>query len=77
MSRLAGRYKEALDLLNLSELSRETGRALRTLQAYRREEWEPSEAAVTELIGFLRDKSRTWADVADKLAALQEEERDA
>ena len=76
MTEIKTKYLSALGLLNLSEVSRETGRAYRTLQAYRRGELEPSPKAVLELIGYLRAKGETLKNAAEELAAHQEEEPD-
>lgn len=70
-------YKEALNLLNLSDFSRETGRALRTIQGYRRGDWKPSDAAVREIIEYLRERADSLSNAADELAALREEEGNA
>lgn len=71
------RYLEALRLLNLSDLARETGRGYRTLKAYRSGERRITEAAATELVKYLRDQSKGFSAAADALAAaLKEEDKD-
>ena len=71
------RYLEALRLLNLSELARVTGRGYRTLKAYRIGERRITEAAVKELVEYLRDQSKEFTAAADALAAaLEEEDKD-
>ena len=67
-------YLQALARLNLSDVSRETGRAYRTLQAYRRGELQPSAAAVSELIAYLRAQTKSSTHAADKLTAAQRRE---
>ena len=71
---LAKWYKEALGGLNLAELARETGRSHRMLHAYVRGERRVTDAAVRELIEYLRTKSDTFTAAADKMAAALEEE---
>ena len=71
---LAKRYKETLNGLNLAEVARETGRGHRTLHAYVRGERRVTDAAVRELIEYLRAKSDTFTAAADKMAAALEEE---
>ena len=70
------RYLEALRLLNLSDLARETGRGYRTLKAYRGGERRITEAAVTELVEYLRAKSSDFSAAADALAAALEKEKE-
>ena len=67
-------YKETLSGLNLAEVARETGRGHRTLHAYVREERRVTDAAVRELIMYLRAKSDTFTAAADKMAAALEKE---
>lgn len=71
---LRGRYREALDLVNVSELARETGRALRTLQAYKYGERRVTDEAARELVDYLEARSRALAAAADSLAAAVSEE---
>ena len=71
---LAKRYKETLSGLNLAEVARETGRGHRTLHAYVRGERRVTDAAVRELIEYLRAKSDTFTASADKMAAALAEE---
>ena len=72
---LAQRYRETLTSLNLVEVSRETGRGLRTLHSYLGQERRLTDPAVRELIEYLRAKSDTFTAAADKMAAALEEER--
>ena len=67
-------YRETLSGLNLAEVARETRRGHRTLHAYVREERRVTDAAVRELIVYLRAKSDTFTAAADKMAAALEEE---
>ena len=71
---LAQWYRETLTSLNLAEVSRETGRGLRTLHSYLRRERRVTDAAVRELIEYLRAKSETFTAAADKMAAALEEQ---
>ena len=73
---LAQWYRETLHGLNLAEVSRETGRGLRTLHSYLRRERRVTDPAVRELIEYLRAKSDTFTVAADKLAAALEEQED-
>ena len=67
-------YRETLASLNLAEVARETGRGHRTLHAYVRRERRVTNAAVRELIDYLRTKSDTFTAAADKMAAALEKE---
>lgn len=74
--RVEDSYLGALRLLNLAELSRETGRGYRTLKSYRTGERRITEAAAKELVEYLRARSDKLSAAADALAAaLEEEER--
>ena len=76
--RTEDRYRKALGLLNVKEVSRETGRAWRTLMAYKRSERRVTESAARELLDHLRDRSQQLTAAADALeAALEQEEADA
>ena len=71
------RYLKARRLRNLSDLAKATGRGYRTLMAYRNGERRITEAAVKELVEYLRDQSKEFTAAADALAAaLEEEEKD-
>ena len=71
---LAQWYRETLTTLNLVEVSRETGRGLRTLHSYLRRERRVTDPAVRELIEYLRAKSDTFTAAADRMAAALEKE---
>ena len=71
---LAEWYREILTSLNLVEVSRETGRGLRTLHSYLRRERRVTDPAVRELIKYLRAKSDTFTAAADRMEAALEEE---
>ena len=71
---LAQWYRETLTTLNLVEVSRETGRGLRTLHSCLRQERRVTDPAVRELIEYLRAKSDRFTAAADKMAAALEEE---
>ena len=62
-------YLRALELVNLSHLSKESGRAYRTLQAYRMGDRRVTERAVQELAGYLRERSQDFVQAADSLVA--------
>lgn len=70
-------YRETLASLNLAEVARETSRGHRTLHAYVRRERRVTNAAVRELIDYLRTKSGTFTAAADRMAtALEKEDED-
>ena len=72
-----GAYLKALDLLNLSEVSKSTGRAYRTLTYYRRGERRVTEAAAWELVEYLQGRAdRLEAAAAALRAALEKEAGD-
>ena len=71
---LAQWYRETLTTLNIVEVSRETGRHLRTLHSYLRQERRVTDPAVRELIEYLRAKSDTFTAAADRMEAALEEE---
>ncbi len=71
---LAEWYRETLTSLNLVEVSRETGRGLRTLHSYLRRERRVTDPAVRELIKYLRAKSDTFTAAADRMEAALEKE---
>ncbi len=60
-------YLRALERVNLSDLARESGRAYRTLQAYRRGEFLPPVEALRELADDLHDRAREFTDSAQTL----------
>ena len=69
---LERRYREALRGLNYAEVSRETGRGLRTLHAYMNGDRRVTDPAVRELIGYLRVRSATFTTAADQMEAALE-----
>ena len=62
-------YLKALARLNISRVADDTGRGLRTLQAYRRGERRITKAAARELLAYLRTMSSDLTDAADALEA--------
>lgn len=74
---LDGLYTKALSLLNLSDVSRETGRGYRTLKAYRGGDRRVTLDAARELIAYLRSRALLFNEAATKLeaAVAREEER--
>ena len=68
------RYRNALELLNVKAVSRETGRGWRTLMAYKRSERRVTAAAVRELVGYLRSQSSRFMAAAAALEAALEKE---
>ena len=68
-NKLTQSYLEALELVNLSHLSKESGRAYRTLQAYRMGDRRVTEQAAQELAGYLRERSQDFVHAADALEA--------
>ena len=69
-------YLAALKGLNLTRMSRETGRSLRALESYRGGSRRPTEAAAQELIAYLRAMSAAHTAAASKVeAALEKKER--
>ena len=73
---LERRYREALKGLNYAEVSRETGRGLRTLHAYMNGYRRITEPAARELIDYLRAKSETFTSAANRVEAALEKEED-
>ena len=72
-TQLTQSYLRALKLVNLSHLSQESGRAYRTLQAYRMGERRVTEEAAEELVTYLRQQTDSLSAAADRLkAALPE-----
>jgi hypothetical protein len=68
-------YLAALELVVLSDLSRSTGRAYRTLQAYRKGDRGVTAPAARELIAYLRSRAQAFTAAADQVeAALTKEE---
>jgi secreted protein with Ig-like and vWFA domain len=68
-------YLAALELVMLSDLSRSTGRAYRTLQAYRKGDRRVTPAAARELIVYLRSQAQAFTAAAEQVeAAITEEE---
>ena len=53
-TQLTQSYLKALELVNLSDLSKESGRAYRTLQAYRMGDRRVTEKAAEELVAYLK-----------------------
>ena len=73
---LERQYRKALAPLNLTRMSRETGRSLRSLESYRSGARRPTEAAAEEMIAYLRAMSATYTAAASKVeAALEKRER--
>ena len=71
---MAARYLEALQLVNLSDLARETGRGYRTLTSYRSGERRVTAAAAHELLMYLVRRATALTAAATTLrAALAEE----
>lgn len=69
-------YLGTLRLLNLREVSRETGRGYRTLHSYLRGERGVPREAAHELLAFLRSQASTLTRAADAMeAALTKEGR--
>lgn len=70
-------YLEALELVNVSEVARETGRALQTLQAYKYGRRRVTAEAAKELVAYLQARADTLTAAAEELAAaLDQEEAD-
>ena len=67
-------YREALRGLNYAEVSRETGRGLRTLHAYMNGDRRVTEPAARELVQYLRSRSAMYSAAADRVAAALEKE---
>ena len=71
---LERQYREALRGLNYAEVSRKTGRGLRTLHAYMNGDRRVTDPAVRELIEYLRARSDTFTVAADQMEAALEKE---
>lgn len=71
------RYLKALNLVNITELARETGRARSTLHAYAAGDRRVTAAAAREMATYLQDRSEELADAASEIeAALAQEASD-
>ena len=71
---LEQQYLAALKGLNLAQISRETGRSLRSLHSYVSGDRRVTEPAARELAGFLRSRSKTFIAAAERIeAALKKE----
>ncbi len=72
---LERQYLAALKGLNLAQMSRATGRSLRSLHSYVSGDRRVTEPAARELVEYLRSRSSTFLAAADKVeAALEKEE---
>ena len=60
-------FKEALGKVNISSFSEKAGRPYRTLMAYRKGDFNPSDAVVRELIQFLREEAEVFTETARSL----------
>lgn len=67
-------YLAALELVVLSDLSRSTGRAYRTLQAYRNGDRRITAPAARELAEYLREQAQAFTAAAERLEAAIAEE---
>jgi hypothetical protein len=67
-------YLEALKLLNLKDVARKTGRGYRTLHAYLRKEFNPPEAAMQELVQYLKEFTTAAEQLEEALARKEEED---
>ena len=67
-------YLAALKGLNLAQMSRETGRSLRSLHSYVSGDRRITEPAAQELVDYLRSRSATFIAAAERVeAALKKE----
>ncbi len=75
---LERRFREALRLVSLSELTRGTARSRSTWEKYHLGTRRPTVGAARELADYLRSRAQSDQKAADKLeaAADREEERD-
>ncbi len=75
---LERRFREALHLVSLSELTGGTTRSRSAWEKYKLGKRRPTVAAAHELAKYLRDRAQSDQKAADKLeaAADREEERD-
>ncbi len=75
---LERRFREALRLVSLSELTGGTTRSRSAWEKYKLGKRRPTVAAAHELAVYLRDRAQSDQKAADKLetAANREEERD-
>ena len=75
-SSLEERYRQALDLVTMADLSRSGERAYKTLQAYRSGYRRPTIAAARELVTFLRVRAEESSQAAEELEeAIMHEQR--
>lgn len=69
------RYLEAIALVNVSDVARQTGRALRTLRTYMQGSRNVTVPAARELIAYLHSYAHRLTVAADRLeAAMMREE---
>ncbi len=75
---LERRFREAMRLVSLSELTGGTTRSRSAWEKYKLGKRRPTVAAAHELAKYLRDRAQSDQKAADKLeaAANREEERD-
>ena len=76
MGEMSRAYLEVLGLVNLTDVTRETGRGYRTLMAYRDGSRNVTREAAQELVDYLQARSDKLAAAASALAAAVEEEGD-
>ena len=67
-------YLAALKGLNLAQMSRETGRSLRSLHSYVSGDRRVTEEAARQLVDFLRSRSSTFLAAADRVEAVLKKE---
>lgn len=68
-------YRDAIRLVNVSQMSRDIDRPLRTLQSYAGGQRGVTADAAHEMISYLRERARLLTEAADKLeVALRDQE---
>ncbi len=74
---LERRFREAMGLVSLSELTRGTTRSRSAWEKYHLGTRRPTVGAARELAAYLRNRAQSYDEAADKLeaAADREEER--
>ena len=66
-SSLEERYRQALDLVTMTDLARSGERSYKTLQAYRSGYRRPTEAAARDLVTYLQGRAKESTQAAKRL----------
>lgn len=72
--RLTAAVQKALGLLPVTHVAEGTGKGYRTLQAYLYGDRTPTPEAAREIAAYLRSRSVEFAEIAEELEAVSDEE---